>query len=219
AREIEIKRKYGLRSLSALLEEKWRKLSELKEQQLRGKDVRRYSIQRAEDEVERARARIEEFKRRMVLESSLSLVPPNVIGIAIVKPAQTGSEEGFAESSEIEKIGMEEAMKYERMQGRNPEDVSEQNLGFDIRSSGPSGVRYIEVKARASSGSIALTPNEWIAAQRFREKYWLYIVTDAASNPKLHCIQDPIAKLKPREEIRVVKYVIPEDEWRKASQT
>jgi len=218
AREIEIKRKYGLRSLNALLEEKWKKLSELKEQQLRGKDVKKYSIQRAKDDVERIRARIEEFKRSITLESSLSLVPPVVIGIVIVRPAQTGSEEGFAESSDIERIGMEEAMKFERMQGRIPEDVSERNLGFDIRSSGPSEVRYIEVKARASSGPVALTPNEWIAAQRFREKYWLYIVTDAARSPKLYPIQNPMAKLKPREEIRIVKYVIPEEEWRKASQ-
>jgi len=47
-----------------------------------------------------------------------------------------------------------------------PEDVSLQNLGFDIRSRGPDGsYRYIEVKARAREGKIALTPNEWLMAQ------------------------------------------------------
>ncbi|MCD6161274.1 MAG: DUF3883 domain-containing protein [candidate division Zixibacteria bacterium] len=40
-------------------------------------------------------------------------------------------------------------MEYEIKQGRKPEDVSAQNLGFDVRSSGDNDeVRYIEVKGR-----------------------------------------------------------------------
>jgi hypothetical protein len=35
---------------------------------------------------------------------------------------------------EIEKIGMQVAIKYEKKQNRMPEDVSSENLGFDIRS-------------------------------------------------------------------------------------
>mgnify|MGYP001626165041 CR=1 FL=1 len=78
------------------------------------------------------------------------------------------------EDEEIERIGMKVAMEYERSQGRIPEDVSKENLGFDIRSKGPDGVRYIEVRARAGEGEIALIPNEWFKAKRFKDQYYLY---------------------------------------------
>jgi hypothetical protein len=85
--------------------------------------------------------------------------------------------------AEIEAIGMQVAMQYEREHGRNPEDVSAENLGYDIRSTSPAGeVRYIEVKARATTGAIVLTPNEWLMAQRLGNEYWLYIVENAASS-------------------------------------
>ena len=35
---------------------------------------------------------------------------------------------------EVEAIAMQFAMEYETSQGRTPEDVSEQNLGYDIKS-------------------------------------------------------------------------------------
>lgn len=83
---------------------------------------------------------------------------------------------------EVEAIGMEVALRYEREAGWTPEDVSRENLGYDIRSVSPEGaVRYIEVKARAATGPVALTPNEWVMAQRLGEDYWLYIVEHAAT--------------------------------------
>jgi hypothetical protein len=111
--------------------------------------------------------------------------------------------------AEIEAIGMQVALQYERKHGRNPEDVSAHNLGYDIRSTSPLGeVRYIEVKARATTGAIVLTPNEWLMAQRFGEEYWLYIVEHAASNPQLHTIQNPAAKLHAQQVVETVRYVI-----------
>ncbi len=76
-------------------------------------------------------------------------------------------------------------------------------------------VRYIEVKARAGSGAIALTPNEWLMAQRLGGEYWLYVVEQAATAPQLHRIQDPAAKLQPDEVIEVVRYVI--RDWKAAA--
>jgi hypothetical protein len=111
--------------------------------------------------------------------------------------------------AEIEAIGMQAAMEYERKQERSPEDVSTQNLGYDIRSTSLSGeVRYIEVKARATTGAIVLTPNEWLMAQRLGNEYWLYIVENAKTKPRLHTIQNPAAKLQPEEITGTVRYVI-----------
>ncbi|MEQ8225483.1 MAG: DUF3883 domain-containing protein [Candidatus Eremiobacterota bacterium] len=119
---------------------------------------------------------------------------------------------------EVELIAMEYAMEYERKEGRIPEDVSSQNLGFDIRSSSPDreDIRYIEVKGRASDGAIALTTNEWVKADRLRHFYWLYVVNKCKTKPELHLIQDPFKNMEVREERTVVRYLADGDDWKKA---
>ena len=108
---------------------------------------------------------------------------------------------------------MKTAMEYEQKEQRNPEDVSLKDVGYDIRSWDNLGkYRYIEVKARSSSGSISLTPNEWVMANRLGDEYWLYIVENAATNPKLHKIQNPALCLKPDEEVSVIRYIV--NDWR-----
>jgi hypothetical protein len=76
--------------------------------------------------------------------------------------------------------------------------------------------RYIEVKGRASLGGVALTPNEWIKAQRFGKDYWLYVVVNCKTKPELYLIQDPASKLSPKEEISVVRYVVGQKDWKQA---
>ena len=105
----------------------------------------------------------------------------------------------------MEQIGMVMAMEYERAQGRHPEDVAAHNLGFDIRSTDPQTGqrRYIEVKARATRGPVELTQNEWFKAERFGAEYYLYVVLDAATQPRLHIIPHPAAVLQPEERVEV----------------
>ena len=94
---------------------------------------------------------------------------PRFIGILRIKP-KNPQDKSMVSDSEIEKIGMDFVMDYERQSGRIPEDVSAQNLGFDIRSQDKSKsgtTRYIEVKTRANRGEVALTQNEWFKARRF----------------------------------------------------
>ncbi|MEM3543913.1 MAG: DUF3883 domain-containing protein, partial [Candidatus Micrarchaeia archaeon] len=87
----------------------------------------------------------------------------------------------------------------------------------DIRSQDENGnYRYIEVKARAKEGNIALTPNEWIMAQRLKEEYWLYIVINVASNPQLYTLQNPAAKLKPDEVVDIVRYIV--KDWKEKAE-
>ena len=110
---------------------------------------------------------------------------------------------------EVEAVAVEEARKYEAAQGRKAVSVEEENCGWDLTSlKGGEVARYIEVKGRAGVGDVALTPNEWIKAQRFGDQYWLYIVTDCRTEPKLHRIRNPAANLTPREEVSVVRYII-----------
>ncbi len=143
---------------------------------------------------------------------------PRFMGIIRVKPSEKINR-AMQSDAEIERIGMEIAMKHERDNGRTPEDVSSQNLGFDIRSTDKDGIaRYIEVKARAESGDIALTQNEWFKAHRFKEDYYLYVVFNASlpvqtgKSPQLFIIQNPAERVHPDERVEIVRYIVDADE-------
>ena len=75
-------------------------------------------------------------------------------------------------------------MKYERRQGRNPEDVSRRYLGYDIKSDD----RLIEVKKRAIKyGFLFMTKNEFLTFQKNKNAY-LYLVYYREDKPKLKII-------------------------------
>ena len=215
-KETEIKEKYGLRSIEYLIEESDAKLVSYYEKKEKGKDMD-LAIRLEEQEKERLQERLKSLEEEIKREREITLNPPQLLGVAMVIPEKKEKEP--VSDEEIERIGMEIAMKFEIQEGRTPEDVSKENLGFDIRSLYQGKVvRYIEVKARASGGSITLTPNEWIKARRFGKDYWLYIVTDAVKNPTLHILQDPASHLKPLEKVEIVHFVVPETQWKNAAQ-
>ncbi len=92
---------------------------------------------------------------------------------------------------------MRVVIEYERSQGRVVYDVHEKNLGYDVTSldlnSGE--LRLIEVKGIGESeGMVVLTPHEYEVAEDRRDCYWLYVVTDCNTSPKLAMIRDPAAQ-------------------------
>ena len=143
-------------------------------------------------------------------------------------PYEAGIERDAGESgvdaerrAEIEAVGMRVAMEYELSQGWVPEDVSSENHGFDVRSTlfDEDGsfidIRYIEVKARAQTGAIRLSANEWKKARHFGEKFWLYIVTQAGSvGPELTRLIDPAEKFTVDLDIFSTGYIVPEENWK-----
>lgn len=93
---------------------------------------------------------------------------------------------------ETEMTAMDVVMEHETALGRQVYDVHKENLGYDVTSldlqSGE--LRLIEVKGLAGdSGSILLTPNERRVAEDRPDCFWLYVVTNCASEPQL---QEPI---------------------------
>lgn len=110
---------------------------------------------------------------------------------------------------EIERIGMEHARHYEEKQGCTVEDVSTENLGFDLRSTTPNGeIRYIEVKARAERALVVLTSNEWDTAEQLKDDYFLYVVLNAKTQPERYIIQNPAGKVEVDERYDV-RYQVP----------
>ena len=112
---------------------------------------------------------------------------------------------------ETEATAMRVVMEHEQAQGRQVFDVSEKNLGYDITSldlaSGE--LRLIEVKGLgAPTGTILLTPNERRVAQDRPDCFWLYVVTDCSTVPRLRePIRDP-ARLDWNEVTKVAHYYL-----------
>jgi len=212
--DAEIKRKYGLRSLQELMLRSEEKLTDYETKRAKGIEIPETLIQKERIKKEDLERRKAELEKSIMAEMNLLLSPPKILGVVRVIP-QPSVEDELKEDLEIEKLGMQIAMNFEFSQGRNPEDVSPLNLGFDIRSRAPDGsYRYIEVKARAREGKIALTPNEWLMANRLKDEYWLYVVVNVATQPELYTIQNPASKLKPNEEAEIVRYMINKDDWK-----
>jgi len=208
-RRAEIKRKYGLKSLDYLIGKLDVELVELYERQAKGEKVD-LPIRNKEEQKKRYEMAENELEKEIQQEQSLSISMPELLTVIRVIPERNE----MVEDEEVERIGMEVAMEYERQWGRVPEDVTKENLGFDIRSRGKDEIGYIEVKARAGEGDVALTPNEWFKAKRFKEQYWLYVVANAATNPTLYIINNPAENLKPQEKVEVVRFVVPVEEWK-----
>ncbi|MBC7222624.1 DUF3883 domain-containing protein [Candidatus Bipolaricaulota bacterium] len=210
-RQAEIRRRYGLRSLETLILEAESTLLDFETRRAMGEEIPQVLLDQARRRREELELRKKNLEERIRREATLVPGEIKILSAVAVLPSQAHLE--HVPDQEVERIGMETVLAYERRQGRTPVDVSKENLGYDVRSEGPREVRYIEVKARAKPGPVVLTQNEWLMAHRLAEEYWLYIVSIEPTGPKLWCIQNP-ARL-PAEKKTVVQYLL---EWEKYAQ-
>ena len=207
-RQAGIKEKYGIKSLDYLIVKLDGDLITLGDREWQGENVD-LAIRNKEERKEGYEKALIELKKQIQKEKSLVMSMPRFVGMIKVKPAAK-VDTAMKSDAQIEAIGMKMAMEYERSNERDPEDVSAENLGFDIRSRDKNGnLRYIEVKARAETGAVSLTQNEWFKAKRFKNDYYLYAVMNAAEKPELYIIQNPAENLEPEEKVEVVRYVVP----------
>ncbi len=207
----EIKEKYGVRSLEHLIIKLDRELIDLQARKDRGEDVD-LAMRNKQERKSRYEQQLKSLIRQIESERSLTMSMPQFAGAIRVFPDKP-SDPLMVSDPEIEKVGMDTSMEYERQHNREPQDVSAEDLGFDIRSRIIDGTyRYIEVKARAKTGPVELTQNEWLKAKRFGADYFLYVVLNAAKEPELYIIQDPANTLTAKERIESVRYLISPDQ-------
>ncbi len=228
-RELAIKEKYVRKSLQFLISESAKKITKYDNQlrQIRDRGRPETAVPSGQpcpggaNAAPNFRCGCRDRLLEIEQERHLSEKPPEVMGVAVILPPPpelVASVEGMQSDPEIERIAVEVAKQYEIGQGRKPISVEEENCGWDLTSLAAGQVsRYIEVKGRASEGGVALTPNEWIKAQRFGKDYWLYVVVNCKTKPELHVIQDPASKLRATEEVSVVRYLVAQAEWRRAA--
>jgi len=191
--------------------------------------------------LERLEKRKEELEDEIELESSVTVEEPNVMGIAALIPSDVtydspdgqqevkddGGDDYMQRNEEIEAVGMDVARAYEEEHGWQVQNVSDEDHGgFDLRSlcfseddGSHEGTRYIEVKARAQSGKIRLTSNEWKKARKFEDQYWIYVVTQAGSEqPQLTRIQNPAQRFDEGRDIYATGFEIPERTWERSGE-
>jgi len=168
--------------------------------------------------------RRERRRKELQQQCALSLQAVERIASVLVLPhpeRETPEVRRLKPNPETEAIAMQVVLEYERAQGRQVYDVHEKNLGYDITSldlnSGE--LRLIEVKGLAgATGTILLTPNERRVAEDRRDCYWLYVVTDCATEPKLQePIKDP-ARFQWHEVTKVAHYYLSVDAMTKPMQ-
>lgn len=190
-RQSEIKRRYGLASLDKLINDLEKDLAVLHTRSASGEDVR-LSIHNKESKKDQYEQRRNELCNQIAQEQVINMAYPRLRGWVRIVPADTVPD-GMRRDPNIESIGMLMAMKHERQNGRSPEDVSANNIGYDIVSRKDDGdIRYIEVKARTGRGHVSMTPNEMKVARNLGSDYYLYVVYDAAkAAPYLKVVQNP----------------------------
>ena len=139
--------------------------------------------------------RRERRRRELEQQQALTLQGVERLTTALVIPHPDRDDpdvRNLKSSRETELTAMRVVMEHERAQGRQVEDVSEKDLGYDVTSLDlkTGDLRLVEVKGLAAeTGTILLSPNEHRVAEDRPDCFWLYVVTNCADEPQL---QDPI---------------------------
>jgi superfamily II DNA or RNA helicase len=218
ARENQTVRKHLEISLGELIHRQNLQLAELVSKQQAGDTTPGLAgnIAQAEQHLDELNRRLELRRDQLEMERHCTIGDILHLGRAWVLPHPDRGSPGIApmvRDEEIERIAVQEAIKYEEARGWVVESVEAENRGFDLISRKPHPhdpktfveVRFIEVKGRAGVGEVALSANEYKTAQRLGGDYWHYVVYNCAETPELHVIHDP-ARLGWKPVVRVEHY-------------
>lgn len=82
-------------------------------------------------------------------------------------------------------------------------DCRDLGCGYDYEIKAADGVSYyVEIKGLASSeGGILLTDKEWRTAKKYKDRYYIVIISDISNDPQLKTIQNPAEKLVPKRNV------------------
>jgi len=209
--EIEKKTKLSTRKYFIdKIEQSNAKIAEYNEQRGEGPQIEKL-ITRQNNQIQNYKKelddRLEQIQKEYITKTTVEL-----IGIASVK-----SEVDANVRRESDLAGMKVVIEYEMKRATSDDqrekiiDISERDTGYDVESFD----RCIEVKSFKKSGPAKLTSHEWGTAERMGDEYWLYVVENAQTEPKITEIQNPYEKFKDSvktEESIEYRYVI--DNWK-----
>ena len=196
---------------------------ELKAQELAGKANARINSGKARERANELESRLKKRMEELEQERRLSPLPPVAVGGALVIPVgllqQLKGESDivpgqFAKETErVERLAMEAVLSTEHTFGREPRDVSGENLGYDVESRvlGAGRLLFIEVKGRAvGAATVTITKNEILTALNKPDEFILAIVevADDIAKPPIY-IRRPFQK-EPDFSVTSVNYSLKE---------
>jgi superfamily II DNA or RNA helicase len=165
-----------------------------------GKGSDKLNSRRAKERAEELSRRLKERMEELEQQRRISPSPPNPIGGALIVPAallrrdhDEPDEHAVdpAARKRIEELAMNAVLDLERQLGFEPEDVSDQNQGWDITSRHPEtgDQRFIEVKGRVSGArTITVTRNEIIAGLNKPDEFILAVVlVNGVADEPMYC--------------------------------
>lgn len=92
-------------------------------------------------------------------------------------------------------------MEYERLNGRNPKDVSKTGCGYDIESVG----RFIEVKGTARNRKTLSLYKKLLKQLGGKiNQYYIYVVYNIESSPKLKILEPKVVTQSLEEDTRYI---------------
>ena len=178
--------------------------AELSDQERRGKVNARLNAAQARARAEDLERRLEVRREELQQELFLSVVPPVVLGGALIFPAgllaqlrgafSDDADRTAHETKRVESAAMAAVMRHERELGFVPRDVSAVKCGYDIEShDAASGhLRFIEVKGRvAGADTVTVSKNEILTALNQPERFILAIVLVDGNATTLRYLQHP----------------------------
>lgn len=224
-------------SLKALLHKENLTLAELYERKEQGQTIQGIEgrIAMSDQHLDDLNNRLDTRRRELDMERHATIADIVHLGRAVVMPHPERNAPEMApmvRDDEIEKRAVQVAIDYETARGWIVEDVQKDNRGFDLISRRPHPedpktfveVRFIEVKGRAGVGEVFLSANEYRAAERLTNDFWLYAVFNCArpqppaeGGPELNMVQNP-ATLGWETVVRVEQYRLGPAAIRKESQ-
>ena len=227
-REVEIRRKYLEESFTISIRKARERWMRFADEVAQGREEMKLVRDNADRDLKALERRRDEKLGALDNVAVVASGRVEYLGTAIVEPTDRAGQD-MRRDDEVEEAAMDHAIAWEREQGWEPTDVSKlhDGSGFDIRSVGPEDsdgkrpVRRIEVKGRAGEDlPVELTPNEWVQAGRHRETFWLYVVWNATTEPRLVRINDPAVELRGEiEELKVVNgYRVPPEAIARAAE-
>lgn len=182
----------------------------LAEAQAAGKKIR-VSPTTARERARSLESRLERRLAEIILEAQVNVRPPQIVSAALVLPASllpvdAGDQAdpgGYTlDTSVVERRAVDAVLAAERRLGREPEEMSHSNKGFDIRSGKPDGhLVFIEVKGRIlGADTFTVTTSEVGFAKNAEPDYRLALVavdpeTPDGSNDQVRYVLDPFADL------------------------
>ncbi len=219
--KADLVREHIVTSLHALINKEYKKFESYEREQ-----DKRLCL----DRVHELEGRLEKREIELLKQGEVVIAQNIPIALAFVTPLPESftdkqldsrtTAQRLKKNTEAEQAAVDFVIRWELSHGAAKVESKESDgVGYDLESYDKDDnlLRFIEVKGKTTDDDGILTTNEWGAAERLREDYWLYVVENVLSEPQLLRIQDPFLKIHPNPQVQVQRYFFKMDEIRQQS--